>query len=163
MSDPAVAGEMAMLAKLAPAVPILIMSELCDVSEAILAFGLGARGYLPINLTIPQVTAIVRLVAEGGTYVPAFILGAMFETPLPAPAQIPEEAEYGLSPRQLQVLERVTEGKPNKVIAYELGMAESTVKVHIRHMMKKLNARNRTQLVLMTKMLSKFWSASVAA
>jgi DNA-binding NarL/FixJ family response regulator len=48
-------------------------------------------------------------------------------------------------------LERVAEGQPNKVIAYELGIAESTVKVHIRHMMKKLNARNRTQLVLMTK------------
>jgi DNA-binding NarL/FixJ family response regulator len=45
-------------------------------------------------------------------------------------------------------------GKPNKVIAYELGMAEATVKVHIRHIMKKLNACNRTQVVLMTRDLT---------
>jgi DNA-binding NarL/FixJ family response regulator len=54
------------------------------------------------------------------------------------------------SPRQLQVLERLRQGKQNKIIAYELGMCESTVKVHIRHIMRKLNARNRTQVVLLT-------------
>jgi DNA-binding NarL/FixJ family response regulator len=48
------------------------------------------------------------------------------------------------------VLAELGHGKPNKMIAYELGMRESTVKVHIRHIMKKLNARNRTQVVLMT-------------
>ena len=54
------------------------------------------------------------------------------------------------SPRQLQVLKGLRQGKQNKIIAYELGMCESTVKVHIRHIMKKLNARNRTQVVLLT-------------
>ena len=54
------------------------------------------------------------------------------------------------SPRQLQVLERLKQGKQNKIIAYELGMCESTVKVHIRIIMRKLNARNRTQVVLLT-------------
>jgi DNA-binding NarL/FixJ family response regulator len=166
MSDPTVAGEMAMLAKLAPALPILIMSELCDASEVTLAFGLGARGYLPTSLAISQVTAIVRFMAQGGAYVPANILGTSFETHRSAPTQIPDETErpWRFSPRQLQVLERLNEGKQNKVIAYELGMAESTVKVHIRHIMKKLTARNRTQVVLMTKkMPSKTRSAPVAA
>jgi DNA-binding NarL/FixJ family response regulator len=67
------------------------------------------------------------------------------------------------SPRQIQVLERLNQAKQNKVIAYELGMAESTVKVHIRHIMKKLNARNRTQVVLKTKNALQFRSGSVAA
>ena len=165
MGNPEVAGEMAMLAKLAPAVPILIMSELCDASEVTLAFGLGARGYLPTSLPISQVTAIVRFMAQGGAYVPANILGTSFETHRSAPTQIPDETEWpcSFSPRQLQVLERLNEGKQNKVIAYELGMAESTVKVHIRHMMKKLNARNRTQVVLMTKNALQVRSAPVAA
>jgi DNA-binding NarL/FixJ family response regulator len=165
MGNPDVAGEMAMLAKLAPALPILIMSELCDVSEMTLAFGLGARGYLPTSLAISEVSAIVRLVAAGGTYVPANILGPLFETHRPVPVQIPDEiaGPCGFSPRQLQVLERLSEGKPNKVIAYELGMAESTVKVHIRHIMKKLNAHSRTQVVLMTKNALPFRSVSVAA
>src|SRR5215469_10518914 len=165
MSDPEVAREMAILAQVAPGVPILILSELYDASEVTLAFGLGARGYLPTSLSISEVTAIVRLVAEGGTYVPANILGPLFETHRSVPVQIPDDiaGPCGFSPRQLQVLERLSEGKQNKIIAYELGMAESTVKVHIRHVMKKLNAHSRTQVVLMTKNALPLRSASVAA
>ena len=51
------------------------------------------------------------------------------------------------------MLEILQQGKQNKTIAFELGMCESTVKVHIRHIMRKINARNRTQVVLMTKHL----------
>ena len=164
MDSPEVAGEMATLAKLAPAVPILVMSERCDASEVTSAFGLGARGYLPTSLAISEVTAIVRLVAQGGTYVPANILAGLFENHRSAQAQIPDKTDWpcSFSPRQLQVLERLNEGKQNKIIAYELGMAESTVKVHIRHIMKKLNARNRTQVVLMSKNALQVRSASVA-
>jgi len=165
MDSPEVAGEMATLAKLAPAVPILVMSERCDASEVTSAFGLGARGYLPTSLAISEVTAIVRLVAQGGTYVPANILATLFENHRSAPTQFPDETKWpcNFSPRQLQVLERLNEGKQNKVIAYELGMAESTVKVHIRHIMKKLNARNRTQVVLMSRNALQVRSASAAA
>ena len=46
------------------------------------------------------------------------------------------------------MLRLLKDGKPNKIIAYELGMAEATVKVHIRVLMRKLNAQNRTQVVL---------------
>jgi DNA-binding NarL/FixJ family response regulator len=153
MENPEVGGEMAMLAKLAPAIPILIVSERCDLSEVTLAFGLGARGYLPTSLAISEVTTIVRLVAQGGTYVPANILPSLLENRRSAPAQSPGETKWpcSFSPRQLQVLERLNEGKQNKAIADELGISEATVKVHMRNMMKKLNVRNRTQLVLMTK------------
>jgi DNA-binding CsgD family transcriptional regulator len=48
--------------------------------------------------------------------------------------------------RQRQVIEALRQGKPNKIIAYELNMCESTVKVHVRTIMKKLKARNRTQV-----------------
>jgi DNA-binding NarL/FixJ family response regulator len=165
MDDAEVAEEMAMLTKLAPAVPILVMSEHCDASEVTSAFGLGARGYLPTSLAISEVTAIVRLVAQGGTYVPVNILAGLLENHRSAPAQLPHRTEWpwSFSPRQLQVLERLSEGKQNKIIAYELGMAESTVKVHIRHIMKKLNARNRTQIVLITRNALQLRSASVAA
>src|SRR5215469_7751702 len=105
MDNPAVAGEMAMLAKLAPAIPILIVSERCDLSEVTLAFGLGARGYLPTSLAISEVTTIVRLVAQGGTYVPANILPSLLENRRSAPAQSPGETKWPcrFSPRQLQV------------------------------------------------------------
>ena len=59
------------------------------------------------------------------------------------------------------MLQRLWQGKQNKTIAYDLDMCESTVKVHIRHIMKKLNARNRTQVVLLTRSLNESGSATV--
>ena len=44
------------------------------------------------------------------------------------------------------MVEAIRQGKPNKIIAYELNMCESTVKVHVRAIMKKLKARNRTEV-----------------
>jgi DNA-binding NarL/FixJ family response regulator len=49
------------------------------------------------------------------------------------------------------VLRALREGKANKIIAYELNMRESTVKVHVRNIMKRLNARNRTEVAFKTR------------
>jgi len=68
---------------------------------------------------------------------------------------VDEGVQNLFTPRQAAVVEALRQGKPNKIIAYELDMRESTVKVHIRHIMKKLNATNRTQVAFMlTKMKS---------
>lgn len=53
-----------------------------------------------------------------------------------------------LTARQIAVGEAIRQGKANKQIAYELDMRESTVKVHIRNIMKKLNAKNRTDVAV---------------
>lgn len=53
-----------------------------------------------------------------------------------------------LTPTQLKVLRCVRSGLLNKQIAYELGMAEATVKVHMTALMRKLNVRNRTQVAV---------------
>jgi DNA-binding NarL/FixJ family response regulator len=56
---------------------------------------------------------------------------------------------FGLSVRQTQIAEGIRVGKPNKILAYELGMQESTVKVHIRNIMRKMRARNRTEIAFL--------------
>ena len=147
-----VAGEIAMIAEVAPGVPFVIMSDLEDAAEALLAIRSGARGYLPASLPLSQVITAIRFVAKGGTYIPECVLTA---SPAPQPTSPirPMDGDGNpitFPPRQLQVLERLRQGKQNKIIAYELGMCESTVKVHIRIIMKKLKARNRTQVVLLT-------------
>lgn len=58
-----------------------------------------------------------------------------------------------LTPRERDVLQRVDRGLPNKVIAYELGISCCTVKIHIRNIMQKLKARNRTQAVFLARQL----------
>ncbi len=102
----------------------------------------GARGYIPTATTSVAIAVeVVRLVRAGGTFVPPTSLQMMQHSPL-GPELTLEEP---LTPRQLAVLEHLAQGKPNKVIAYELGMSESTVKVHVRTILKKVQATNRTE------------------
>jgi DNA-binding NarL/FixJ family response regulator len=147
-----IAGEIAMIAEVAPGVPFVVMSDHENATEALLTIRSGARGYFPASLPLSQVMTAIRFVAEGGTYIPTCVLTAASVPPRPSPIrQMDGDGNpITFSPRQRQVLERLRQGKQNKLIAYELGMCESTVKVHIRHIMKKLNARNRTQVVLLT-------------
>jgi DNA-binding NarL/FixJ family response regulator len=53
----------------------------------------------------------------------------------------------------MAVIEMIRQGKANKTIAYELNMCESTVKVHVRNIMKKLRARNRTQVAFIANQM----------
>jgi len=160
-----VADEMAMIAEAAPGSPLVILSDLDDATQVLLATRRGARGYLPASLPLPQAIGAIRLVSEGGTYIPACILLA---PSLNQPAVPPRRTDGRGNPiefsrRQQQVLGLLQRGKQNKIIAHELGMCESTVKVHIRHIMRKLNARNRTQVVLLTNSADAGFAAACAA
>jgi DNA-binding NarL/FixJ family response regulator len=149
-----IAAQLSILEEVAPEIPRIVMSE-AEVPEDILeAFRRRVRGYVPTTLPIKQVAEVIRFVAAGGTFVPQSILSLhgrvnlIHETPHDAPVS-DELADF--SPRQNEVLRMLWNGSSNKVIAYELHMSESTVKVHIRHIMKKLNVNNRTQVVLRTR------------
>ena len=66
-------------------------------------------------------------------------------TSLASPAPRPSG---GVTAREVAVIRALQQGKSNKVIAYELNMCESTVKVHVRNLMKKMKAKNRTDLAI---------------
>ena len=61
--------------------------------------------------------------------------------------------ELDLTPRERSVIDLLREGKPNKVIAARLDMQENTVKVHVRNILKKLNAANRTHAAFVANRL----------
>ena len=116
------------------------------------ALDCGARGYIPACLGIEAMLTAVRLSVEGALFMtPASVL-AMRST-LDSQKE-PGAAETGdlagvvdgqFTSRQAAVADHLRRGKPNKLIAYELNMCESTVKVHIRNIMKKLRVTNRTE------------------
>lgn len=61
---------------------------------------------------------------------------------------------YELTPTQMKVLEGVNSGRLNKQIAFDLGIAEATVKAHMTALMRKLNVHNRTQAAIAAQMMS---------
>jgi DNA-binding NarL/FixJ family response regulator len=133
------------LARAAVNAPLIIVSDVEDGSRIMRAIESGARGYIPTSMTLGVAVEAVRLVEAGGTFVPISVMSSF---------QNPGNDENQLfTARQIMVVEALCRGKANKQIAYELGMCESTVKVHIRHIMRKLNARNRTEVAMMVSRL----------
>ena len=153
IAAPEVAGEVRAITEATPEAHLIILSAVGEAAEVHMAMQLGARGYLPADLPFAQAAAAIRLVGDGGTYIPACVLAAAL-APQRTSQTHPMDHDGNpvrFSRRQLEVLERLKQGKQNKIIAHELNMCESTVKVHIRHIMRKLKARNRTQVVLLTR------------
>jgi DNA-binding NarL/FixJ family response regulator len=149
----------------APNLPIVVLSDHEDPSLIAKVVAAGARGYVPTSYDLTMVVGVLRFVLAGGTFVPADVLIALQRpAPDPGPATddvqpssdreatapgvasgIAVETERHLTRRQLEVLSLLRQGKANKIIAYELNMRESTVKVHIRNIMHKLRVSNRTE------------------
>jgi DNA-binding NarL/FixJ family response regulator len=135
-------------------VPVIILSD----ARAVLqprqirsALNSGARGFIPTSITeMSAAVAAIRFVRDGGTFAP---LDVLLTRPAPVAVAGARGARH-LTPRQRTVLLHLRQGKANKIIAYELGMTESTVKVHIRNIMRKLGASNRTQAVYNSQQLS---------
>lgn len=154
--DGRTAAELSLLDQVAPDVPRILLSDVEVPEDIIRAFRRRIRGYIPTTLPIRQVAEAIRFVVAGGTFVPPSILSLSSRPDIPTENRAepnPSAILANFSPRQNEVLRRLWRGSSNKMIAYELSMCESTVKVHIRHIMKKLNVSNRTQVVLRTRPL----------
>jgi DNA-binding NarL/FixJ family response regulator len=124
--------------------PMIVISDTDDLNHIVRVLKSGARGYIPTSLSFNVAVEAVRLVKAGGIFIPASSI-------VPdggEPAQSKNSAL--LTHRQMEVVEEIRHGKANKQIAYELNMSEHTVKVHLRHIMRKLKARNRTEVAVLS-------------
>lgn len=136
--------KLASVKQVLPIAPVIILCDVDSLDSITAAFESGARGYIPTaSTTLELAIEIMRLVRAGGTFVPAssLSLGGVLRQGETAGTI----ATHQFSPRQTAVLERLKEGKTNKMIAHELGMSESTVKAHLRSIMKKMKATNCTE------------------
>ncbi|HME84090.1 MAG TPA: response regulator transcription factor [Roseiarcus sp.] len=134
------------LAEFIPKIPVIVLAYKNDSELARTAICNGAKGFIPVTMGFEIAVQAVRFVLAGGTYVP---MDFMLATSWPGAAQSPPPPKSGaITARELAVVRAIQQGKPNKVIAYDMNMCESTVKVHVRNIMKKLNAKNRTDLAI---------------
>lgn len=135
-----------LFARLLAIAPVIILSDLDTPESAFKALESGARGYVPTaSTTLELAVEIIRLVRAGGTFVPASSLSLARINRQAVTTGVITTQQF--TPRQMAVLERLKEGKANKTIAHELKMSESTVKIHLRNIMKKMKATNRTEVV----------------
>ncbi len=106
----------------------------------------GAVGFIPKSAPVEQMLESIRLILDGETWFPEAV------------SDDPETAEMArrlgeLTPQQLRVLMCIADGLLNKQIAYELSLAENTVKVHVTAILRKLGVNSRTQAALIARSL----------
>lgn len=125
----------------APDMPVVIVSSLGDADIVRQAAALGVAGFLPKSATRQAMVDALRLVLQGGVSFPA-------EMMTPAGRARTHEDEDTLTPRQMEVLHSMAQGKSNKEIARDLGISGETVKVHISAILRRLGCTSRTQAVM---------------
>lgn len=104
-----------------------------------LALDQGAAGFIPKTLPLRTLGNAIRIIADGDTFLPANYMRS---------ANTVEAADFGLKPREMQVLSLLCEGMQNKEIGLELGMEEVVVKMHVKAICRKFGVGNRTQAVI---------------
>lgn len=159
----------------APEIPLVILSDRKDAEDFGAAVSAGAMGYVHTGSALDLARYALSFIVRGGSYFPiSFLREIQLRTAArPGPAEGNRPAETGFSvdrdtyssggetetssangrrgractftPRQTAVLECLRHGDSNKLIARRLSVSETTVKVHIRQIMRKLGAVNRTQ------------------
>lgn len=131
-----------------PLLPTVVVSGQDDPATIRAVLAAGAGGFVPKSDPPQLLLNALRLVAAGGVYVPVRTLADDHHGAQPGSAD-----PSGLTPRQLDVLRQLMHGRPNKLIAHDLGLAEGTVKIHIAAILRALHARNRTEAVLRAREL----------
>ncbi|WP_442920275.1 LuxR C-terminal-related transcriptional regulator [Mesorhizobium sp. WSM4935] len=145
VTDHDIADEIRHISSEFKSVPVVILADTEDLAQILAALECGARGYIPTSVAIDVCVEAINLAAAGGIFVPASSVLSM--------RHLIDSGNCDTRPltgmftlRQAEVAQALRRGKANKIIAYELNLRESTVKVHIRNIMKKLKATNRTEV-----------------
>jgi DNA-binding NarL/FixJ family response regulator len=169
------AADLDAISHLLPGVPIVIVSNLADDTSIDDAMIKGAKGVIPTSVSLRIGLAALQLVMAGGTYFPRkthddmrMPAGVTEVSPAHAESEpIPGAAGNRRRPgwtsldgssvtfttREAQVLAALQRGRSNKWIANHLNLSENTIKVYIRHIMRKLHASNRTEAAIMSQRL----------
>jgi DNA-binding NarL/FixJ family response regulator len=150
MPGPSGLGGLVALRARFPALPVVIVSAFADRRLIRQAMGYGAAGFIPKSTPRDGICAALRGVVSGGVYAPPDL------DEMDPPSD--EEADSArriasLTAQQHRVLEMLGTGKLNKEIAYELNIAETTVKAHVSAILQKLKVYSRTQAVVFASKL----------
>lgn len=118
-------------------ISFIVLTTVAGDEEIYRALEAGARGYLFKDMARKELLQAIRAVHRGQRYIPATVGSAIAQN-LP---------RMDLSSREIEVLQLVAAGLRNKEIAYRINVSEATVNAHVKHVLQKLNASDRTHAV----------------
>lgn len=131
----------------APDTPILVVSSMAENQMISAAIQAGASGYVPKHSPHGVFRAALAAIQGGATYLPENYVGCER-----SPDRTDAVARLAtLTAQQARILELICDGKLNKQIAFDLSIAETTVKAHVTAIMRKLSVHSRTQAVLVAQ------------
>ena len=120
--------------------PVALLSGTASAQTASDAVDAGASGFIPKTLGAKSMVGAIRLMAAGETFFPFNLM-----------QQAEARTVGNLTERETEVLRGLGEGKSNKEIARDLGLQEVTIKLHVKTLCRKLDARNRTQAAMLAR------------
>ncbi|MBL4773777.1 MAG: response regulator transcription factor [Alcanivoracaceae bacterium] len=123
-----------------PEIPVVMISGAAKQQDVEKCFSYGVRGFILKTMNGKALVSVLKMIIDGVKYIPDIMLQPKSDEPA--------INSIGLSKREEQVLKLLFKGLPNKVISQNLFIEESTVKLHLRALFKKLAAKNRTDLVI---------------
>lgn len=130
--------------KAAEPAPVIVVSSMTDNGIVTSALQMGAAGYVPKHSPRNTFRRAIDAIERGDTFLPDNFVAV---EPLDKQGSA-VRAVASLTPQQARILQLICDGLLNKQIAFELSIAEATVKAHVTAIMRKLNVQNRTQAVL---------------
>jgi DNA-binding NarL/FixJ family response regulator len=140
-----------------PCVPVLVISSLTSVEVVHALMDAGAAGFIPKEAPAQDLKAALVEIGAGRRYLPPAYRKAcrtaMRKAATPSVQEISRRIAE-LTPQQARIMKLICAGKPNKQIAYELSLAEATVKAHITALLRRLGVQNRTQAAVLVESAS---------
>ena len=138
-----------MMRKMLPQTAIVVVSASEDGRTIRSVMSTGVKGYIPKRSDAKVFENALKLILDGGTYVPPVLIS----NPPINNLSTKSTGLKTLTNRQSQVLDLIAQGKSNKQIPYDMGVSESTVKLHINALLRSLHVSNRTQAVITAQKL----------
>jgi two-component system, NarL family, nitrate/nitrite response regulator NarL len=130
-----------------PDTRLIVLTTAVDREQVTAALQAGAAGYVLKGLSAAQLVESIRRVHRGERYIDPSLAGALLSRPVPTKP----DPFSRLTPREVQVLDRVAQGLSNKEIARQLNLAPATVKHHLTELFGKLEVRSRVELALLNQ------------
>jgi two-component system nitrate/nitrite response regulator NarL len=136
-------GDLHRLRDAYPDARIVVLASDLTVDALREAMNTGADGFLMKDVSPEALIQSLELIMLGEKVYPTNLASMLLDL-----GSAPPNSNHGLSPRELEIVQVLVTGASNKMIAIRLGIAEATVKVHLKTLLRKIDVKNRTQAAI---------------